>query len=443
MERARKRAYCVAPLVFDEGMDAAFTTIDRGLADLAAVDLTVLTAEEIGRGILAMQAAMDRTRVIQARWMSEGDQRGLFTASGHRDGPSWLAAKGKTTKGAAEKQARLGKTLHDHPEVADAVDAGDLSPDAVDALTPTLDAEHSGDVAELVEFCKGATPAQARAAGSAFREAHPPLGQSAQEREHELREKRALRFSCNGDGTTRVDGTLTDLDARTVQEALRAIVGKPTVGDVRTFEQKLADALVQLCQAYNNGQVHGGRSNLPTILVVIDVNDLNGTTNGPGYTSRGDVIPAEAVRQMTANANLQRVILDDSVPLDLGRLSRLATPDQWRALVARDGGCRFEGCQIPAEWCQADHIHEWDAQTGPTDIDLLVLWCVYHHHLRHQPGVELIGDGNNLAIKLPDGRIVPLPARGPTHTSKRTPDGTTSAESSDEGQGNLFDDNAA
>ena len=46
-------------------------------------------------------------------------------------------------------------------------------------------------------------------------------------------------------------------------------------------------------------------------------------------------------------------------------------------------------------------------------------------------------------LKLPDGRIVPLPARGPTHTSKRTPDGTTSAESSDESQGNLFDDNAA
>ena len=424
-------------------MDAAFATIDRGIADLAGVDLALLTAEEIGRGILAMQSHVDRTRVIQARWMAEGDRRGLFTASGHRDGPSWLAAKGKTTKGAAEKQARLGKTLHDHPAVADAVDKGDLSPDAVDALTPTLDGDHSGDVAELVEHCKGATPAQARTAGSAFREAHPPLGQSPKEREHELRQKRSLRFMPNGDGTTRVEGTLTDLDARTVQEALRAIIGKPTVGDDRTFEQKLADALVQLCAAYNSGQVQGGRSNLPTILIVIDVNDLNGTTNGPGYTSRGDVIPAEAVRQMTSNANLQRVILDDSVPLDLGRLSRLATPDQWRALVARDGGCRFDGCQIPAEWCQVDHIHEWDAQTGPTNIDLLVLWCVFHHHLRHQPGVELIGDGNNLSIKFPDGRVVPLPARGPTHASKRSRHDTSSTTGPDDSQATLFDDDAA
>src|SRR5215216_1184610 len=109
-------------------MDAAFTTIDRGITDLAAVDLAVLTAEEIGRGILAMQTAMDRTRVIQARWMTEGDQRGLFTASGHRDGPSWLAAFCINNTATAEKQARLGKTLNDHPEVADAVAKGDLSP---------------------------------------------------------------------------------------------------------------------------------------------------------------------------------------------------------------------------------------------------------------------------------------------------------------------------
>ena len=221
-------------------MDAAFATIDRGIGDLAAVDVATLTVEEIGRGILAMQTAMDRTRVIQARWLAEGDQRGLWAASGHRDGPSWLAAKGKTTKGAAEKQARLGKALNDHPAVADAVERGDLSPDAVDALTPTLDGEHSGDVAELVSDCKGATPAQARAAGSAFREAHPPLGSTAKEREHELRKKRSLRFMPNGDGTTNVSGTLTDLDARTVQEALRGVMGKPTVGDDRTFEQKLA-----------------------------------------------------------------------------------------------------------------------------------------------------------------------------------------------------------
>ncbi|MCU1400262.1 MAG: hypothetical protein JWN62_3371, partial [Acidimicrobiales bacterium] len=132
----------------------------------------------------------------------------------------------------------------------------------------------------------------------------------------------------------------------------------------------------------------------------------------------GQIIPAEIVRQMCTNANLVRLLTSNSVPLDMGRSQRLATDDQFKALLARDGGCRFEGCNMPADWCQVDHIHEWTAQTGPTDLHLLVLWCVYHHSFRHRPDVHLHGDANNLSITLPDGRTMPLPARGPT--SQRT-----------------------
>ncbi len=441
-------------------MEAAFASIGFELDGLAALDLAVMSGEQLQRGVLAMQAVIDRERVIQSRWLAEADERNIASAAGHRDMASWLAAKGKTSKRAANKQARLGKALNAHPELADAVDAGTLSPDAADALAPTLDGEHSGNTLELVQACAGATPDQARAAGHRFRELNPPHGQSARDREEELRQKRALRFSDNGDGTTRVDGTLTNFDARTVQDALRGIIGKPLTGDDRTFDQKMADALVQLCTAQNNGGVKGGRSNLPTILITIDINDLNGHTNGPGYTSRGDVIPAEAIRNMTWNANLQRILLDDSKPLDIGRASRLATDSQWRALAVRDGGCRGEDCPIPPEWCEVDHIDEWHAQHGFTDIDRLVLWCIFHHHFRHRPGVELIGDGNNLAIRYPDGRIVPLPPRGPTHASKNpqrkpstnsgpshAPTDTAGAHGADEatdavpanGQANLFD----
>jgi hypothetical protein len=67
-----------------------------------------------------------------------------------------------------------------------------------------------------------------------------------------------------------------------------------------------------------------------------------------------------------------------------------------------------------------DHILEWDAQTGPTDLNLLVLWCLYHHHIRHQPGVTLHGTADNLSMTFPDGTTIHLPPRGPTtQTNKR------------------------
>ncbi|MCU1400881.1 MAG: hypothetical protein JWN62_3990, partial [Acidimicrobiales bacterium] len=172
------------------------------------------------------------------------------------------------------------------------------------------------------------------------------------------------------------DGQLTTSDAMTVENALRAITGKPLAGDDRTREQKNADALVMLADAYAKGQVRGGRER-PTVVVTIDIDVLEGRVPGAGRSSTGQIIPTEIVRQMCTNANLVRLLTSNSVPLDLGRSQRLASDAQFKALLARDGGCRFQGCQMPADWCQVDHIHEWTAQNGPTDLHLLVLWCVY------------------------------------------------------------------
>lgn len=49
-----------------------------------------------------------------------------------------------------------------------------------------------------------------------------------------------------------------------------------------------------------------------------------------------------------------------------------------------------------------------------------MLWCIYHHHQRHRPGVQLIGDATNLTMITPDGRTIPLASRGPTTQKARS-----------------------
>ena len=414
-------------------MKAALGSLSASVRAVSSVDVAIVPVDSLGPGILAVQVEMDRLKIVQAHWARAADEHRIWEASGHRDMASWLAAKAKTTKRTARGVAALGAALAKHGAVGDAVDAGDLSAETAEAVAAVLDREHSGDEADLVEAVRGATPADAHAAASRFIELNPPPGETPADRENDLRAKRFLAFPDNPDGTHSVIGNLPASDARTVETALASIAGKPCLGDDRSYGQRLADALVQLCGACSRGEVKGGRSNLPTVLVVIDVNDLNGTANatgngggngpgnGPGYTSRGDVISAEAVRRLVWNADIARVVMNGSVPLDLGRTARLASKDQWRALAVRDGGCRMADCQIPAEWCQVDHIREWDAEHGPTDLDLLVLWCTFHHTFRHRKDVTLIGDANDLSIRLPDGTIVPLPPRGPTHRHKSKP----------------------
>ena len=398
-------------------VQAALHHLHTSIDAVAAADLALVAVDELGPSILRLQKEIDRLRVVQSRLLLEADRHRIWAASGHRDIASWLAANGKTSRANAKRQRDLGEALDKSPALADAVDAGDIAPEAAVALLPTLNSAHCGDVGDLVDSCTGATPEQARDAGTMFQELNKPDRETDAEREHRRRLKRRLSFTDLGDGTTRIDGILTAPDAATVKQALQHIWSRTGGEDDRTFEQRQADALVALADAYARGAVTGGRERA-TVVIMIDIDILEGRQPGAGRTADGTIIPAEIVRRMCTNANIQRLLISRSMPLDLGRTRRLATDAQYTALVARDGGCRMDHCTMPPEWCEVDHILEWDAQHGPTDINLLVLWCVYHHHMRHQPGVTLHGDANNLTMTLPDGRVIPLPPRGPTTTKQ-------------------------
>ncbi|UKA55865.1 HNH endonuclease [Arthrobacter sp. FW305-BF8] len=51
--------------------------------------------------------------------------------------------------------------------------------------------------------------------------------------------------------------------------------------------------------------------------------------------------------------------------------------------MARDQGCAFPGCTIPAAWCEAHHITYW-SRGGTTSTGNGVLLCSHHHHLIHK-----------------------------------------------------------
>jgi hypothetical protein len=109
----------------------------------------------------------------------------------------------------------------------------------------------------------------------------------------------------------------------------------------------------------------------------------------PGEIQWGGLISPAAARRLACCAGIQRVVLDpDGAVLDVGREHRTATPAQFAALIARDGGCAFPGCTRPAAWCIAHHIIHW-ADGGPTDLDNLVLLCGHHHTVIHHHGWDV------------------------------------------------------
>ena len=94
---------------------------------------------------------------------------------------------------------------------------------------------------------------------------------------------------------------------------------------------------------------------------------------GRALLDTGETITIEAARRLACDADIAAVLVNGrSEILDLGRTKRLASSAQYKALVIRDGGCRFPGCDRPPGWCQAHHIVEWP-DGGLTNLDNLAL----------------------------------------------------------------------
>ncbi|WP_258062508.1 HNH endonuclease signature motif containing protein [Arthrobacter sp. B0490] len=178
-------------------------------------------------------------------------------------------------------------------------------------------------------------------------------------------------------------------DAERLASRTAADAGGPARAAMRadgpTRAQNLLEGLVAACRIALSGNglpATGGHR--PQVLVTIDHKDLTGATDQAGSAVFAEQVSARTIRRVACDADLIPVVLGGSGQvLDVGRAQRLFPPHLRRALVARDKGCAFPDCSIPASWCEAHHLTPW-SRGGSTSIDNGVLLCSHHHHTIHQ-----------------------------------------------------------
>jgi hypothetical protein len=127
----------------------------------------------------------------------------------------------------------------------------------------------------------------------------------------------------------------------------------------------------------------------------------------------GEDLTAAAIKRIACDAMITPIRIDgNGVPLAVGRTRRTVTPAQWAALVIRDRGCIFPGCDRPPGWCQAHHRIPWEVG-GPTVLGNTLLLCDHHHDSVHHHGwdVEFGEDGHP--------QVIPPPWTDPNRTPRR------------------------
>ncbi len=180
-----------------------------------------------------------------------------------------------------------------------------------------------------------------------------------------------------------------------------AAFAAPDADDDRTGGQRNADTLVQMASMSLGGEAPEAPAR-PRANVVLGLEELAEPV--PAELDHVGPIARETARRLTCDADVHRVVMSStSEVLDLGRSTRVVSAAQRRALVVRDRGCRFPGCDRPPNWCDAHHLRHW-AQGGPTDLGNLVLLCRRHHVLCHEGGWHLArGPDGVVRASRPDG----------------------------------------
>ena len=346
---------------------------------------------------------------------------------GFRSCAHWLSWRTGISLGPAREKLRVARALPALSLIPEAFATGEISYSKVRALTRIANAENE---ARLLDFARHGTTAHVERMVRHWRRLD--RGDAS---EAARAERRGLSVWLTDDGSYEVRGRLNPevgallLKALEVAEDQLYRAERSAGTEHRTTAvQRRADALGLWLEERVQPQVQlvvhsfeGGEHPIQEEPEQQEEREKHEQeAAAPLVTEEGSRVSAETSARLVCDAEVVPIAraADGSV-LDVGRRRRTVGWRLRKALEARDGGCRFPGCDSRAR-THAHHITPW-AEGGETAMNNLVLLCPFHHRAVHEGGwrVEMDESGaprflNPLGVRRPVvpaspdiGRLVP------------------------------------
>ncbi len=334
--------------------------------------------------------------------LAEVDRSGEYELDGSATMTAWVRTELGWTNQTANRALKTGRRLRDLPVTADGWLAGRLGDGQVEIIVANLTdrraglwAEHEAELVPLLEpldlpFTARSMQDWAAKADAILDEDEPPEAASAEAVLVTTLDGRSyLKGSFDAEHTELIATGLRLADSGDLEEASARRQGQAMVDIFRFYLDHQGDKL--------------GKRHRPHLNVVVTHDALH--DQQPGRTLGGVPLPGLVVRKIACDANIHRVITDGaSSILDYGRATRTIPAAVYTSLVLRDWGCRFPGCDRPAEWCEGHHIVHWE-DGGPTRLSNLALLCSKHHHIIHTKGWQIrLDPTGTVEVTGPNGR---------------------------------------
>ncbi len=340
---------------------------------------------------------------------------------------------------AARATVKLADDLGRYEQVGSALTAGRISVAQARAIVRPLaelpagtDDDHLDRAQQtMIDHARRFDPAGLRRIGNHLVDVISPdavddtLGRQLERQEQRARRDRFLSWQYDGEGSIALRGKLPvvageafigQVEAYTQQTRTRGLDrGLDPEAEITTTAQRHADGLIAMVQdVAARGLAPTVAGDRPRAVITVQYADLLAGIRCASLVSSGQPIAPGTARRIACSGDLLPAVLGGpSAVLDVGRAMRLFTGPLRTALVLRDGGCAFPGCDAPPARCEGHHLQPWWAG-GRTALDNGVLVCGHHHDLvepdpRARPGSrwEIRLDQHGLPEVLPPDRIDP------------------------------------
>jgi hypothetical protein len=358
---------------------------------------------------LTRSKARPRLKRALARWLGD------HLTNGNPTVVTWLSRLCGMSATSTADRLCVGTQLESLPKIADALRSGEISYQSTSLLCHLRD--QLGDKRELfvedemLEHARNLSVASLRYLCRVARHVVDPDGYF-NEAEADY-SRRRLDISQLGDGMYCVDAILDPECGAALRTALDSLAKRLGPDDDRSHKQRMADSLNELVHhAMDKGTLPRRNGVKPHVNVTTTLEGLKNEFGAPPADLELSLpISTRTLERIACDSTISRVLLADSMVIDVGRATRVVSPQQRRALRVRDRGCRWPGCDRQVSWSTPHHIDFW-ARGGPGKLPNLVLLCFFHHRLVHEGGWQVVRVGREFRFQPPD-RVVWRRARGP------------------------------
>lgn len=335
-------------------------------------------AERLGNEIAELCSYISAATCHLLELIREFDTNRYWEEQGFRSCTEWLGFYCGLGPVAAREHLRVAHALERLPKIGEAFGEGRLSYSKVRAMTRAATPENESF---LMMVAKHGTANHVERLVSQYRRSEKLRYPDAAD---ELYRSREMTCRYDDDGCVVMKARLPADRAEVIVKALESAMDAAFDPDQETpVAARRADALTEIAETYLNHPENAG-STADRYQVVLHV---DAGASGSAQLENGPCVSAETSRRIACDC-CATVIEEDARGdvLNIGRRSRTIPPTMRRALKARDGGCRFPGCNSH-KFCDGHHIKHW-ADGGETKLDNLVLLCRFHHHLVHEGGFD-------------------------------------------------------